>query len=441
MDKRRRSTATSAEPAPAQAPSLLDCMRSMRAVSAVVRHGSTVKAAETMHISQPAVARSIIGFEKAIKLMLFSRATRGMAPTPPGAGLAARIDVVLHHLARAAIESVEASPLQARPMTTQSRFASAVTPAQLRAIMAITAHGSEARAAVPLGVTQPAVHAALQRLEGLVGVRLFYKLAIGTRLTPAGEALLRRVKLALAEIRAMESDLAAWRGEVQGRIVIGVLPLAVTNFVPRAVAALVAQHPNIRIQLVDGTYESLVRQLLGADIDAIAGALRADEPDGELRQLHLFDDDLVVVVRAGHPILRRSQSSLAELLKWDWVTPLPNTPAERAIDTVFRSQGLQPPAKDLQASSPAMTLAFVMQTGRLALASRSQALVDNYSGQLCIVPMPLPLSTRRIGVATRAIGEPSHDLQLFLDACRSAVPQLDAPPRAGARPKQRRAAT
>lgn len=404
---------------PGAADSLLDHMRSLRAVLAVAQHGSTVRAAEALHLSQPAVARSITELEQLIELMLFSRAARGMAPTAPGASLAARIEVMLQHLACAAVEGVAASPLEARPVTAPSRFASAVTPAQLRAIVAITAHGSEARAAVPLGVTQPAIHAALQRLEELVGVRLFYKLTSGTRLTPAGEALLRRVKLALAEVRAMASDIAAWRGEVRGRIVIGVLPLAVTNFVPRAVAALAEQHPNIQIQLVDGTYESLVRQLLGADIDAIAGALRADEAGSDLRQLHLFDDDLVVVARAGHPLLKRPPSNLAELLKWAWVTPLPNTPAEHAIDTAFRAHGLQPPSKGLQASSPAMTLAFVMQTGRLALSSRSQALVDNYSGQLCIVPMSMPLGTRRIGIATRAMGEPSHDLRLFMDTCRA----------------------
>ena len=83
---------------------LLDHMRSMRALAAVARSGSTVKAAQAMHLSQPAVARSIIELEKAVKLTLFSRATRGMAPTAPGAGLAARIDVVLHHLACGAVE-------------------------------------------------------------------------------------------------------------------------------------------------------------------------------------------------------------------------------------------------------------------------------------------------------------------------------------------------
>jgi LysR family transcriptional regulator of gallate degradation len=312
-----------------------------------------------------------------------------------------------------------------------------VGSAALRALVAIATAGSEARAAAALGVSQPAVHAALQGLENLVGVRLFYKLSSGTRLTPAGEALLRRVKLAGAEVRAMEGDLAAWRGEIRGRIVVGVLPLSVTIFLPRAVDALHRSHPDIEIQIVDGTYESLVRQMLSADVDAIAGALRADDPQSEIRQLHLFDDDLVVVARAGHPCLRRKRSTLHDLLRWDWVTPLPGTPADTALERVFRAQGLEPPAGGLQASSPALTLSFVMQTGRLAIASRGQALIDNHGGELRIVALALPLTMRRIGVATRSMGEPSHDLRLFLDACRSAVPAEARPAEMG-RPRIRR---
>ncbi|HSW05152.1 LysR family transcriptional regulator [Aquabacterium sp.] len=404
------------------APPLLAYIKSLRAVLAVSRHGSTVRAAEAIHISQPAVARSIIELEKACGLALFSRATKGMAPTPPGARLAARAEAVFQHLTLGATECAAAAPVASRSPPPPDRFPAVVSPGQLRALVAIATGGSETRAAQSLGVTQPAVHAALQGLEDLLGIRLFYKLISGTRLTPAGEAMLRRVKLAMAEVRAMEGDIAAWRGEIRGRIVVGVLPLSVPIFLPRAVDALLAIHPNIDIQIVDGTYESLVRQVLSADVDAIAGALRADVPASEIRQLHLFDDDLVVVARAGHPCLQRELKGLSDLLQWNWVIPLPGTPADRALREVFRSQGLLAPASGLQASSPALTLSFVMQTGRLAIASRGQALVDNHGGQLCIVPLELPSTMRRIGVATRAMGEPSHDLRLFLEACRTAVP-------------------
>lgn len=407
-------------------PTLIGHLRAMRAMLAVVQHGSTMRAAESMHLSQPAVARSVLQLEQACGAALFMRGARGMMPTTPGSQLATRIEAMLQHLASGAAEAQAAATLAARRSPLPQRFAEIVPASQLRALMAIADCGSEAQAAQALGLSQPAVHAALQGLETSLGLQLFYKLTFGTRLTPAGEALLRRVKLALAEVRGMDSDISAWRGEMRGRVVVGVLPLSVSIFLPRAVAMLAASHPDIEVSIVDGTYESLMQQLLSAEIDAIAGALRADAPGDEVRQRHLFDDDLVVIAPAGHPGLRQQPLALADLLQWPWVAPLPGTPADRAMVQLFRSQGLAPPQGSLRASSPTMTLAFVLQTGRLALASRGQALQDDHGGQLAILPIALPATRRRIGLATRALSTPSQDLELFVQACAQAANGLAA---------------
>lgn len=418
-------------------PPLLGSLRSLRALLAVSQHGSTVRAAQAMHRSQPAVARAILELERSCGLALFARAARGLVPTPVGARFASRAEVLFQQLALGAAECVAAAPpaTRRRPVVPE-RLPAVLAPAQLRALVAIGFAGSESRAAALLGVTQPAVHASLQGLQDLVGVRLLDTLASGSRLTPAGDALLRRFKLALAEVGAMAADLAAWRGEIGGRIVVGVLPLSVGLFLPRAVDALLVRYPDVQVQVVDGTYDSLLRQLLSADIDVIAGALRADaplaqgaadrrpgaqRPDIELRQLHLLDDELVVVARAGHPCLKRRRCSLRALLKHDWITPLPGTPAAHALESVFRAQGLEPPRPSLRAGSPALTLSFVLQTGRLALASRGQLRAENPGGALGIVAVPLPSTARRIGIATRAMSEPAPHLQYFLDACRWAA--------------------
>lgn len=402
-------------------PTLVGQLRAMRAMLAVVQHGSTMRAAEAMHLSQPAVARSVLQLEQACGLSLFMRGARGMMPTTLGSQLATRIETMLQHLSSGAAEAQAATTLATRRSPLPQRFAEIVPAGQLRALMAIADCGSESQAAQSLGLTQPAVHAALQGLETSLGLQLFYKLTFGTRLTPAGEALLRRVKLALAEVRGMDSDLSAWRGEIRGRVVVGVLPLSVSIFLPRAVAMLAASHPDIEVSIVDGTYESLMQQLLSADIDAIAGALRDDVPEDEVRQLQLFDDDLVVVAPADHACRWREPLTLKDLLECQWVTPLPGTPADRAMVRLFQSQGLAPPRGSLRASSPTMTLACVLQTGRLALASRGQALQDNHGGQLCILPVALPATRRRIGLAMRAQSTASQDLALFTQACVQAA--------------------
>ncbi|MEN2433729.1 MULTISPECIES: LysR family transcriptional regulator [Comamonas] len=407
-------------------PDLASQLRSLRAALTVVRQGSTIRAAQAMHLSQPAVARSVLQLEEACRLPLFIRGARGMMPTALGNQMAARIETMLQHLGSGAAEAQAASALTARRSSLPHRFAEVVPPGHLRALLAIAHCGSESQAAQKIGVTQPSIHAALQGLEASLGLQLFYKLTFGTRLTPSGEALLRRVKLALAEIRDMESDISAWHGQIKGRVVVGVLPLSVGIFLPAAVDRLSSSHPDIEISIVDGTYESLMQGLMSADIDVIAGALRAQVPEDEVQQLELFDDDLVVVAPSDHDSLQREHLTLEDLLQWQWVTPLPNTPADSAMVRLFRSHGLEPPRSNLRASSPTMTLAFVLQTGRLALASRGQAMRDNHGGLLSILPVELPSTRRGIGLAIRAQGTASQNLDLFIRACHQTMADLPA---------------
>ncbi|WJJ92572.1 LysR family transcriptional regulator [Neopusillimonas aromaticivorans] len=124
----------------------------------------------------------------------------------------------------------------------------------------------------------------MRQLEHMAGVRLFYRSARGVRLTESGEAVLRRSKLALDELRQAAEDLAATQGKVRGRLVIGSLPLSSGALVPRAVDRVLARHKDIQIAIVDGTYDGLMYQLRHADIDVLVGALRPHAPGADIIQ-------------------------------------------------------------------------------------------------------------------------------------------------------------
>ena len=376
-------------------------------------------------MSQPAVTRAILDLERGLDLRLFDRAARGMVPTAAGARAAQRARSLFEQLARGAQEAATLAPDARRRGSSPDRLALAAPPGGLRALVALGASGSESAAARTLRITQPAVHRALRTLEHLCGAALFQTSPRGARLTESGEALRRRIKLAFAEARALEGDIAAWRGELRGRIVVGALPLSVGLVLPQAVDAVLRRHPEIEIRIVDGTYESLMRQLCSADVDLIVGALRAGSGNDEVRQEVLFDDDLAVVARAGHPCLKQPKGlTLRNLLQWPWVVPLADTPASAALARVFAAQGLAAPAAALQASSPAMTRALVLQAGRLALGSRAQALDDQRRDRVRVVPVALPGTTRPIGLALRAGVEPAPDLRLLLDELRAVAAAL-----------------
>src|SRR5690606_35102295 len=86
----------------------------------------------------------------------------------------------------------------------------------IEAYLAVHEAGTEAQAAQALGVTQPAINQALRQLEHLAGSRLLQRAGSGTRLTAAGEVVLRRLKLALAEFRLAGEDLDQHFGRMRG---------------------------------------------------------------------------------------------------------------------------------------------------------------------------------------------------------------------------------
>ena len=80
-------------------------LRQIEAFRAVMVTGSVTKAAEMMHVTQPAVSRLIADFELAVRFKLFDRAHRRLTPTPECHALFAEIQRTfagVDHIARAA---------------------------------------------------------------------------------------------------------------------------------------------------------------------------------------------------------------------------------------------------------------------------------------------------------------------------------------------------
>ncbi|NGH43207.1 LysR family transcriptional regulator, partial [Escherichia coli] len=126
----------------------------------------------------------------------------------------------------------------------------------------------------------------------------------GVRPTPAAELLYPPVSRALNELENIWSDLAARRGVLEGTVRIGALPLSRTRLLPSAIAAFLAQHPGITLMTNESPYESLVADMRAGNIDFIIGALRQDEDLPDLCSEALFEEDMLILLRNNHPLLR-----------------------------------------------------------------------------------------------------------------------------------------
>ncbi len=146
----------------------------------------------------------------------------------------------------------------------------------LRTLVAVADLRSFTKAALSLGVTQPAVSAQIKRLQGLLTSELFDRSTPGVTLTPQGERIVAYARRMLS----INDQIIEIGGESLGparTIRVGAPGDFVASVVSTIVAQFRVQHPGVRFVLRMGAYEPLINDLREGDIDLVVG-LSPHEP-------------------------------------------------------------------------------------------------------------------------------------------------------------------
>src|SRR6266705_5498228 len=120
----------------------------------------------------------------------------------------------------------------------------------LVALDALLLEGNVSRAAMRIGLSQPAASHALQRLRDLIGDPLLVRTGARMELTPRALALRAPLAQTLDQVRALfvPDDFDAARSERQFRLMMP--DLAVELLMPPLMAKITRAAPNVRIDVV-----------------------------------------------------------------------------------------------------------------------------------------------------------------------------------------------
>lgn len=386
-------------------------LRRVHAVLAVHETGSALAAAARIHMSQPAVTAAVSALERDLSAILFTRSNTGMTATGAGRIFCARGAAAVAHLKAAeAMIRARRNPAAQGPAPVLHRL---IGEGQLRALSAVIEAGGFSSAARRLGLSQPSVYRAAKELAALCGLPLWESRGASVVPTPEARELARLGRLCFAELASAVDELREHEGVTDGRLNIGALPLARSQWLPDALAAILERHPLARVRIVDGPYAEQLNALRHARIDMILGALRQPPPADDIEQIPVFDDPQVMLVRAGHPLAAgfdsgRDQLSPAQLDALSWILPPANTPGRKAFDAFMVGKGLAPPERVIECSSLVATRALLARTDHAAILSRRQAGPEVETGALRIMGPPLTGSLRAIGVTVRAGFKPTR---------------------------------
>jgi DNA-binding transcriptional LysR family regulator len=268
---------------------------------------------------------------------------------------------------------------------------------QLRSFSAVARHRHFTRAAAELHIGQPAVSQHVRRLEAELGVRLLSRTTRTVDLTEAGRLLLGRTDRALAELDAGLAELAEVRGLVRGRLSIGAMQWLEPYDLAAALATFHARHPAIDIRVVEEVAGAMLASVLADRLDVAFVPIEEGVPPGLEAHL-LFEDELVLVVAASHPLAGRAYVRLSTLRDEPFVFLREGTGLRRAVEIAARTAGFEPHAR-FETNELTRVLALV---GRgLGVSAVTRAVAEAAGEELVAVRLR-PALRRQVGLVWRA---------------------------------------
>jgi len=275
---------------------------------------------------------------------------------------------------------------------------------QLEYFLKIAERRSFTAAAGDLRITQPSLTKSMRLLEQDLGVALFRRLPRGVELTPFGAALARHARLVRVQVREALGEIENLRQGVSGRIAIGAGPAWLRRILPLAVAAVIAERPLVRIQVIGGFDEALLRGLRLGELDACVVEVPSPEECGDLDVAQLSSDELVVIARDGHPLAGGAPVNVSGCLGFPWVLPPRATRARRRLDALFVSRELPPPEASVETESGAFMMALLLASDALTYTTR-RAIEQPEAHGTVVIDVPGLAAERIAGFITRR-GQP-----------------------------------
>ncbi|NMO00263.1 LysR family transcriptional regulator [Gordonia sp. TBRC 11910] len=215
---------------------------------------------------------------------------------------------------------------------------------QLRALRAVAEHGSVLRAAAALQWSQPTVTHHLRGLTRLLNAEMVTSDSNGTRLTPAGAAMLpHAIAILNRSDRALE-EVAAMVASGRRRIAVGVFPSAGARLLPRVVRALndAGFVPDVMEAELDPLLAAVVSLRVDAAIVYDSPGRRAILPP-DFRVIPVRRERLSIIAPSAHRLAERDGVRLADLAEERWVGgAAASDPVDATLSRAAAAAGFEP---------------------------------------------------------------------------------------------------
>ncbi len=219
-----------------------------------------------------------------------------------------------------------------------------MTLAQLRYLIAIADSGLNITlAAERVHATQPGLSKQLRQLEDELGFQLFVRKGKSLdTVTHAGEQVIERARIILAEAANIRSIAANLRNEARGELRIATTHTQARFALPAAITALSASYPQVSVHLQPTRDTEVLARLEAGQVDlAIISSVGA--PPASAIAFPAYRWQRVIVTPNAHPLAARARPpTLEELAGLPLVSYESSLKSESSLRRAFDAASLTP---------------------------------------------------------------------------------------------------
>ncbi len=187
-------------------------------------------------------------------------------------------------------------------------------------------------------MTQPAVTFQIRQLEENFNTRLFDRTHNRISLTDAGQLVKEYADRIILLYREMDNEVRTLTGDVQGPLIVGASTTIGEYFIPAIVGAYQSKFCDVKIRLNVANTNGILQMVENNQIDI--GIVEGPVNNKNLVTYVIWDDELVVVCAADHPLAGKQCVGAADLLGHPFIGREEGSGTREVMENYLISQGL-----------------------------------------------------------------------------------------------------
>ncbi|MDR3476108.1 MAG: pca operon transcription factor PcaQ [Devosia sp.] len=294
----------------------------------------------------------------------------------------------------------------------------------LKTFIEVARQKSVGKAAQVLHVSQPAVTKTIRELEEALNAQLFEKDGRGIRITRYGDVFLQHAGASVAAIQRGIDSVARAQSSSGPPLRVGALPTVSARIMPRAIELFLAERTGSPIKIVTGENVVLLEQLRLGQLDLVVGRLAAPEQMQGLNFSHLYTEQVMFVVRKGHPLLKAPHFDFERIREFTVLMPTQGSIIRPFAERFLISHGIAEIPNEVETVSDSFGRAMLRQSDAVWIISGGVVSTEIEGGEFEVLPIDTTETRGSVGFTTRRDTDDPASVEILTRTIRETVRTL-----------------